>query len=94
MIGEGMRHVNKKEHLCYLVRIPKIDDGSTFHVVKKNFKVEVAPQQAFESKTTQPSIYLLLQPLLDLLSNMHQIEMLDPMLKEQGWMLRILHSRR
>ena len=50
VIGEAMRKVNKKEHMCYLVRIPEIDDGSTFHIVKKNFKVEIAPPQVFESE--------------------------------------------
>jgi hypothetical protein len=53
-IGEGMRHVNRKEHLCYLVCIPEINDGSTFHIVKKKFKVEVAPQVVFESKVAEP----------------------------------------
>lgn len=49
--GEGMRHVNKKEQMCYLVRIPEIDDGTIFHIVKKNFKVDVAPPAAFESES-------------------------------------------
>ena len=51
IIGEGKRHVNKKEHMCYLVRIPEIDDGSTFHIVKKNFKVDVSPPEVFESES-------------------------------------------
>ena len=55
VVGEGKRHVNKKEHLCYLVRIPEVDDGTTFYIVKKNFKVEVAPPQAFESELATPT---------------------------------------
>jgi hypothetical protein len=54
VVGEGKRHVNKKEHLCYLVRIPEIDDGTILYIVKKNFKVEVAPPQAFESELATP----------------------------------------
>ncbi len=50
VIGEGKPHVNKKEHMCYLVCIPEINDGSTFHIVKKNFKVDIAPPEIFESK--------------------------------------------
>ena len=50
VIGEGKRHVNKKEQMCYLACIPKINDGSIFHIVKKNFKVYVAPPEIFESE--------------------------------------------
>ncbi len=42
VIGEGMRIVNKRNQWCYLVRIPEIDDGSVFHIVKFNFMVTVA----------------------------------------------------
>jgi hypothetical protein len=38
--------------MYYLVYIPKIDDGSTFHIVKKNLKVDIAPPEVFESKHT------------------------------------------
>ncbi len=54
VIGEAKQHVNRKEHQCYLVRIPEINDGTTFYVVKKNFKVEVAPPEVFESKRAAP----------------------------------------
>ena len=54
VVGEGNRHVNRKEHPCYLVRIPEIDDSSIFHIVKKNFKVEVAPPVVFESEVAEP----------------------------------------
>ena len=36
--------------MCYLVTIPEFGDGVTFHIVKKNFQVNVDPQTAFESK--------------------------------------------
>ena len=36
--------------MCYLVTIPEFGDGVTFHIVKKNFQVEVAPETAFESE--------------------------------------------
>ena len=42
VIGKGMRIVNKRNQWCYLVRIPEIDDGSVFHIVKFNFMVTVA----------------------------------------------------
>ncbi len=52
VIGYGKQHVNKKEHMCYLVCSPKIDDSSTLHIMKKNFKVDIAPPAGiFESKT-------------------------------------------
>jgi hypothetical protein len=39
VIGEGVRKVNRKEQMCYIVCILEIDDGSTFHIVKKIFKM-------------------------------------------------------
>jgi hypothetical protein len=50
VIGEGVRRVNRKEQMCYIVRIPEIDDGSTFHIIKKIFKVDSAGPQPFESE--------------------------------------------
>lgn len=46
-IGKGKRIVNRKEQWCYNVRIPEIDDGSEFHIVKFNFSVTVAPAVPF-----------------------------------------------
>jgi hypothetical protein len=40
--------------MCYLVRIPKIEDGTIFQFVKKNFKVESPPEIPFESKAPTP----------------------------------------
>ena len=47
VIGEGKRIVNRREQWCYIVRIPEIDDGSEFHIVKFNFSVTVAPAVPF-----------------------------------------------
>ena len=47
VIGEGQRFVNRKNQWCYIVRIPEIDDGSEFHIVKFNFTVNVAPKVPF-----------------------------------------------
>ena len=47
VIGEGERIVNRKEQWCYIVRIPEIDNGSEFHIVKFNFSVTVAPVVPF-----------------------------------------------
>ena len=47
---EGMWHVNKKEQMCYLVCINDVDDGSVFHIVKKNLKIHTAPAQPFANE--------------------------------------------
>ena len=36
--------------MCYLVTIPEFGDGVTFHIVKKNFQVEVGAENVFESE--------------------------------------------
>jgi hypothetical protein len=36
--------------MCYLVRIPKIDDSTIFYIVKKNFKILGAPAVPFDSE--------------------------------------------
>ncbi len=36
--------------MCYLVCINDFDDGTIFHIVKKNFRVDTAPAQPFPSK--------------------------------------------
>jgi hypothetical protein len=51
--GEGRRKVNKKMQDCYLVRIPEFDDGTEFHIVKKNFKVDAAPAVPFPVETRE-----------------------------------------
>ena len=48
--GEGVQKVQHKNQMCYLVRISEIDDSTTFHIVKKNFKVLSAPATPFESE--------------------------------------------
>ena len=42
--------------MCYLVTIPEFGDGVTFHIVKKNFQVNVDPQTAFESKAAMGNL--------------------------------------
>ena len=53
VIGEGQRFVNRKNQWCYIVRIPEIDDGSEFHIVKKSFMVDVAHAQPFLGETSR-----------------------------------------
>ena len=48
--GEGERRVGQKQQLFYLVTIPEFGDGVAFHIVKKNFRVEVAPKTVFASE--------------------------------------------
>ena len=36
--------------MCYLVTIPKFGDGVAFHIVRNNFRVEVAPENVFASE--------------------------------------------
>jgi hypothetical protein len=48
--GEGKRRVNRKEHMCYLIRINDFNDGTVFQVVNKNFRIDTAPAQPFPSK--------------------------------------------
>jgi hypothetical protein len=45
--GEGKRTVNRREQWCYIVRIPEIDDGTEFHIMKFNFSVTQAPETSF-----------------------------------------------
>ncbi len=47
VIGKGQRFVKRKSQWCYIVRIPEIDDGSEFHIVKVNFTVNIAPKVPF-----------------------------------------------
>ena len=37
--GEGMRRVNHREQMCYLVRIDDVGADIVFHIVKRNFKI-------------------------------------------------------
>jgi hypothetical protein len=49
--GEGKQRVNRKEHTSYLICINDFNDGTIFHIVKKNFRIDTAPAQPFPSKT-------------------------------------------
>ena len=50
VVDEGMQHVNRKGQMCYLLCINDFDDGTIFHIVKKNFRIDTAPVQPFPSK--------------------------------------------
>jgi hypothetical protein len=50
--GEGERRVGQRMQMCYLVTISEFGEGVTFHIVKKNFRVDVDPKTFFESKGT------------------------------------------
>ena len=47
VIGKGKMIVNRKEQWCHIMCIPKIDDGSEFHIVKFKFSVTEAPTVPF-----------------------------------------------
>ena len=38
--------------MCYLVTLSEFGEGVTFHIVKKNFRVDVDPETFFESEGT------------------------------------------
>jgi hypothetical protein len=42
--------------MCYVVWINKIDDGTIFHIAKKNFKIDTAPAVPFDSETCLPMV--------------------------------------
>ncbi len=42
--------------MCYLVTIPEFGEEVTFHIVKKNFKVNVDPEIIFESEVTATNL--------------------------------------
>lgn len=50
--GEGMRSVRHKMKMCYLVSIPSIADRE-FYIIKRNLKIDVAPEVPFESERRQ-----------------------------------------
>jgi hypothetical protein len=47
---KGIRRVQHKNQMCYLVCIPEIDDSTIFHIAKKNFKILAAPAVPFNSE--------------------------------------------
>ena len=49
VMGEGIRRVQHKDQMCYLVCIPEIDDSTIFHIVKRNLRIESPPVIPFES---------------------------------------------
>jgi hypothetical protein len=48
--GEGIRRVQHKDQMCYLVCIPEFDDSTIFHIVKKTFKILGTPAIPFDSE--------------------------------------------
>ena len=50
VVGKGVHRVNRKDQLCYEVRINEIDDGTIFHICCGNFKVEEAASTPFEDE--------------------------------------------
>ncbi len=52
--GECIWQVQHKNQMCYLVRINKIDDGTIFHIVKKNLKINTSLAIPFESESPNP----------------------------------------
>jgi hypothetical protein len=52
IIGEGERRVGQRQQICYLVTILEFGEEVTFHIVKKNFQVNVNPETVFESEVT------------------------------------------
>jgi hypothetical protein len=48
--GEGIRRVQHKDQMCYLVCIPEINNSKIFHIVKKNFKILGALAIPFDSE--------------------------------------------
>ena len=52
VVGKGVERVNRKDQLCYRVRIPEFDDSTVFHICVNNFKIEEAPPTPFEDEVT------------------------------------------
>jgi hypothetical protein len=50
--GEGERRVGQRQQKCYLTTFPEFGEGVAFHIMKKNFKVNMDPNTFFESKGT------------------------------------------
>ena len=48
--GKGSHRVNRKDQVCYECRIPAIDDGTIFHIVVNNFRVDQAGIIPFEDE--------------------------------------------
>ena len=49
-MGEGQRKVNRRQQDCYLIRINDFDDGTIFHIVKKNLRIDQPAKIPFESE--------------------------------------------
>ncbi len=83
IIGKGMRIINKRNQWCYLVHIPKINNGSVFHIVKFNFTVTLLPKCHFQVSSIVNPIcikianWLLLWPVKSILSGLLVVMLLQ-----------------
>ena len=50
ILGKGSYRVNHKDQVCYECRIPEINDGTIFHFVVNNFRVDQAGIIPFADK--------------------------------------------
>ena len=65
VVGEGVRRVQHKDQMCYLVRIGDINHSTLFHISKKNFKVTPSPLVPFQSETRAPVVPAINAPVVD-----------------------------
>ena len=49
LVVKGTHRVNRKDQLCYEIRIPKIN-GTVFHICCGNFNIEEAPSTTFKDE--------------------------------------------
>ena len=49
-VGNETHRVNQKDQLCYECRIPKIDNGTVFHICCGKFNIEEAPSILFKDE--------------------------------------------
>ena len=50
VMGEGQQKVNLRQQDCYLIRINDFDDGTIFHIVKKNLRIDQHAKIPFKSE--------------------------------------------
>jgi hypothetical protein len=65
VVGKGVWRVQHKDQMCYLVCIGDINDGTIFHISKKNFKVTLSPLVPFQSETHAPVVPVIDAPAVN-----------------------------
>ena len=50
LVGKGTHRVNWKYQMCYGCMIPKIYNGTVFHISCGNFKIKESPLTTFEDE--------------------------------------------